>query len=109
MKKRFLITLLTLISLFGISEAFSQVVVKVRPNRPAIVIKKPVKMPNGKAWIDGHWRWSKRMQSYVWVKGHAVRAKRGHIWVAGKRSKRSHGWNYNPGHSGKRSSANDVI
>ena len=72
-------------------------VVKVRPNRPAVIVANPARVHVGKVWIDGHWQWNRKMQSYVWVKGHVVRGRRGHVWIAGKWNKRGQGWNYASG------------
>ena len=44
-------------------------VVKVRPNKPKIIIVKPNKVKRNYIWVPGHWKWSLRKGRYVWIKG----------------------------------------
>jgi hypothetical protein len=74
---------------FG-ATAEAQVHVKVKPNRPANVTKKPTKQKNGFVWVAGHWMWNKQSKRYVWVKAHHMKRKAGHNWTAGR-------WVNNPG------------
>lgn len=63
--------------------AQAQVVVKVRPNRPKVVVKRPAAR-KGYVWIQGHWKVNNRRNGYVWVKGHWARARKGYRYVPGK-------------------------
>ncbi len=80
-----LLVLLAAVSLqYNFHQANAQVVVKVRPARPAVVMAKPATVNKGHIWVDGHWHWDSKANRYVWKKGHWVRTKKGHNWVAGK-------------------------
>ena len=97
--KKFLIASATfLLLLFSAQESMSQVVVKVRPNRPARVIAKPTKARPGKAWVAGHWSYNRRAQKYQWTKGHWVKARPGKCWVPGHWKDVPGGHNWIPGH-----------
>lgn len=83
---------------FG-STADAQVHVRVKPNRPAHVLKKPAHPKKGFVWVDGHWRWNAKAKKYDWVKARWVKKKPGHNWVPGHWTndpKRGHKWV--PGH-----------
>ena len=85
MKKLFgLLGLLFLLSFGNTTTTQAQVVVKVRPARPAVVLTRPAKARTGHIWVDGHWRYNNRTNQYVWVKGHWKQARAGHNWVAGR-------------------------
>ena len=77
-----LIGLLLFLALGNTSTADAQVVVKVRPNRPAVVVAKPAKVRAGHVWVAGHW--CHNGNRYVWVKGGWIRARANHNWVAGR-------------------------
>lgn len=76
----------------------AQIVVKVRPSRPAVVIAKPAKANRGHVWIDGHWVWNKKCACYRWKKGHWVKARRGHAYVPGHWKSVNGGHKWVPGH-----------
>jgi len=85
MKK--LLSLLGLLFVFSFSsnqDINAQVVVKVRPARPAVVVARPAKARSGHTWIEGHWRYNNQTNQYVWVKGHWKQTRAGHNWVAGR-------------------------
>ncbi|HIE15883.1 MAG TPA: hypothetical protein EYP69_03050 [Bacteroidales bacterium] len=96
------------IVLFGLSTMFllagnltisSQIVVKVIPPKPKVILPHPAKQKHGHVWIDGHWKWSKKNQKYVWVKGHWEKPPRpGSIWVPGHWVDTQGGYKWVPGH-----------
>ncbi|MGB0523083.1 MAG: YXWGXW repeat-containing protein [Flammeovirgaceae bacterium] len=80
---------------FGTSPtAEAQIVVSVRPTRPAVVVKRPAAR-RGHVWIDGHWK--ARGNRYVWVKGRWVRARRGFRYQPGKWVTVRGGYRWQPG------------
>lgn len=84
MKNVMKVILLTL--LIGLSytvEMNAQVVVKVKPARPATVAAKPATIKSGHIWVDGHWKWNANKNKYIWVDGHWKSVKAGHEWQAG--------------------------
>ena len=57
------------IALGNTAESKAQVIVKVRPTRPAhVVVVKPAVRRNH-IWVAAHWKWDKRRNTYVWVDG----------------------------------------
>lgn len=85
MKKWILLTVLAAASAFVAPDIQAQVVVKVRPVRPAkVVVTKPARPSARYVWVDGHWRWNNRSNRYVWVDGRWIKRKRGRVWVAGR-------------------------
>ncbi len=68
---------------FAGNEAAAQVVVKVKPARPAVVVKRPAAKA-GYVWIAGHWKWNAKAKEYRWVKAHWIKARAGHNWTPGK-------------------------
>ena len=86
------------ILIFGAYQASSQVVVKVRPNKPTVVVAKPAKHKKGHVWVEGHWRYDKKAGKYVWVKGHWKKARPGHVWVPGHWKEVPGGHEWVPGH-----------
>ncbi len=79
-----LFSLLILLSLCNSPEAAAQIVVKVRPARPTVVLARPAKARRGHTWVAGHWNYSNRKGRYVWRKGHWQRNRKGQNYVAGK-------------------------
>lgn len=65
----------------NLSEATAQIVVKVRPAQPKVVVARPKKTRSGHIWIAGHWRYNGNR--YVWQKATWVKARTGHNWIAG--------------------------
>lgn len=96
MKK--LLLLLGFVFTIGIQQTFAQVVVQVRPARPAKVLAKPAKAKRGHTWIAGHWKWDNHQNQYVWVTGHWTKSRRGHHWVEGHWKQTGSGWQWVPGH-----------
>jgi hypothetical protein len=72
-----------IVLIFGTCSLTAQVIIKVKPNRPKVIIVKPSEVRHGHTWVDGHWRFDKPQQKYVWVKGHWKKVKHGHHWAAG--------------------------
>lgn len=92
MKKIILLSAVTL--LLSSSNLVGQMIVKVKPQKPKIVIVKPSKIYKNKVWMDGHWKWSNQSSSYQWVKGHWTKRRRNNTWKAGKWQKLPAGWKY---------------
>jgi hypothetical protein len=89
--------ILSLIALFSIGSFYSSAqIVKIRPNRPAVIIKKPGKANQGHTWVNGHWKW--KNGNYVWVKGHWKKNNPGHQWIPGHWNKVKGGHQWIPGH-----------
>lgn len=90
-----------LVSFFVLANALNssaQVIVKVKPLRPKVIVVKPAKVKRGHTWVKGHWRWNKRAKSYAWVKGHHVKSRRGFVYVPGHWRAAPRGHNWVPGH-----------
>jgi len=97
MKKVIFISALFLFGIF-IPDAKSQIVVKVRPARPAVVVKKPVKARRGHVWREGHWVYSNKKGKYIWRKGQWVKKRPGKVWVKGHWKLVPGGQRWVPGH-----------
>ncbi|MTI32452.1 YXWGXW repeat-containing protein [Xanthovirga aplysinae] len=76
--------------------AHSQVVVKVKPDRPVKIVKKSKKVRKGHIWVDGHWKWNKRRNKYVWVEGNWVKKRRGYKYKPGSWVKTRGGYKWKP-------------
>ena len=76
----------------GFSTVQAQVVVSVRPNRPAVVVVKPTKVKKGYVWREGYWKYNRRSARYVWVKAGWIKKKRGMVWVPGQWKQVPKGW-----------------
>lgn len=98
--KKFLLSLIIVCgALFLYSESsLSQVVVKVKPANPKVVVVKPLKPGPKHIWVDGHWRWDKKRKEYIWIKGHWSKPKKGHAWIPGHWKKVPGGFKWIPGH-----------
>jgi len=78
------IIILSALSLFlSLGNCSAQVIVKVRPQRPKTVIIKPTKTNRNKVWKAGDWKWSRRTNSYYYIKGHWARRRGANVWVEG--------------------------
>lgn len=97
MKKLILIVGLFFLGIF-IPDGQSQVVVKVRPARPKVIVKKPARAKRNHVWVDGHWVYNKRQGKYVWRKGHYMKKRPGKVWVKGHWKKVPGGEKWVPGH-----------
>ena len=51
-------------------------IVKVRSNKPNIIIVQSNKLKRNYIWVPGHWKWSLRKGRYVWIKGKRKKKKR---------------------------------
>ena len=94
---RKLFFLILVIGFFTVGQTSAQVIVAVKPVRPAVVVAKPAKVRTGYIWVDGHWRYNQRQARYVWVKGTWIRAKRNHRYVAGHWVSTRSGYKWVPG------------
>ena len=58
-------------------------VVVVKPNKPQVILRRPVETRRNYIWAEGHWKWSYFYRDYIWIKGKWKRQRRGHHWVPG--------------------------
>ena len=100
MKKLFVLVGLVVSFFFAKSfTAVSQVVVKVIPPKPKVIVPHPAKPNPGHVWIAGHWKWSKKENKYIWVKGHWEKPIRpGAVWIPGHWIDTPDGHKWVPGH-----------
>lgn len=61
----------------------AQIVVKIKPLKPTVLVKKPWKAKSGFFWVEGHWQWSSRKGCYVWSKGHWKKRRKGFLYSPG--------------------------
>lgn len=88
---------ITLIAAFICLNIFStnaQVIVKVRPIKPKVIVVKPAIQKQNHIWRDGHWKWAGKQNKYIWVKAHWTKKNIGHNWISGHwvSSKNGHKW-----------------
>jgi len=43
-------------------------------------------------WVEGHWRWHRRRQKFIWKPGHWIKKKEGRIWIQGSWERTKRGW-----------------
>ncbi|MFT6746066.1 MAG: hypothetical protein ACJAZ2_000404 [Glaciecola sp.] len=99
MKKILKTSLLTLVIVCAsFVTGSAQVVVKIKPAKPKVLVIKPAKLKHGHIWRTGHWKWNKKDHKYVWTKAHWVKENNGHHWVGGHWVKNSHGHAWTAGH-----------
>lgn len=72
-------------SLLSFESLKAQVIVKVKPAPPATVVIKPAVPSPDMVWIDGHWKWNKRLKQYEWGSGYWVKPRKGYMWIPGHR------------------------
>lgn len=91
-----LLMLLALLTLGALASANAQIIVRVRPARPAVVVERPVApsprhvwveeewVPHGDhyVWHGGYWALPPRRHA-VYVPGHWDRRGEGEIWIKG--------------------------
>ena len=65
------------------ASADAQVVVKVRPAVPAVVVARPAAPAPDYIWVDGEWVYS-RNRGYVWKEGYWLKPRRGYVWTPGR-------------------------
>lgn len=88
----------------SVTESTAQIIVKVRPPRPTVVVTRPPAPGPGHVWIEEDWvgrgrdyewhggYWAAPPQrGYVWVPGRWTHSRRGYVWVPGR-------WNAGRGH-----------
>ncbi len=97
--KGIVITAIAFLSLIGMQDVYSQMIVAVKPSRAKVVVVKPARPDIQHVWVDGHWKWSKKRQRYVWVNGQWAKKPRNKSrWISGHWKKVRGGWTYLPGH-----------
>ncbi len=95
--KKLIFLSLTLFILSGFAlQTNAQVIIKVKPKAPKVVVVHKKARPNH-VWIAGHWKVN-RYGKYVWVGGHWVKKRHGYIWINGHWKKVRGGWVWVPGH-----------
>ena len=82
--------------LIGSYDANAQIIVKIKPRAPKVVVVHKKHRPNY-IWVEGHWKVN-RYGKYVWVEGHWVKKRHGYVWVNGHWKKVRSGWIWVPGH-----------
>jgi hypothetical protein len=98
-RKIIIVTFIAIASFIGLERASSQVIVKVKPVRPSVIVAKPAKARKNHVWIEGHWAYSHKLDRYVWVKGRwAKRPRNNARWIPGHWKKAPGGWKFVPGH-----------
>ncbi len=102
------LTLLLLLLCMSFITLQSQVVVKIKPARPKVLVVKPADPRPGYLWRTGYWRWHKNKHQYIWVKASWVKENPGHHWTAGYWKKNSHGHVWVAGHWKKGKKKNKV-
>lgn len=95
-----IIVLSAAITFGNITESKAQVIVKVKPARPAnVVVVKRNKARRNHIWVSSHWKWNAKKNAYVWVDGYYVKQRRGYKYVAGDWIVvPSRGYKWVPGH-----------
>ena len=91
------IFLVFIIVIFFSNESAAQLVVKVKPVKPKVVVVKPVKVKAGHVWVNGHWKVN-AAGNYVYIDGYHLKKRHGKIWVDGHWKKVPGGWKWTPGH-----------
>ena len=76
----------------------AQVVVKIKPAKPKVLVVKPATHKQGHAWREGHWKWHKKNNKYKWVKAGWVKENKGHYWAGGHWVKNAQGHSWVAGH-----------
>lgn len=87
------------LSIFGLTAtgANAQIIVKVRPLRPKVVVVKPVAPSPRHVWVDEDW--VEDHGKYRWHGGYWVAPPHPHaVWIAGHWAGRHRGYRWIPGH-----------
>lgn len=72
-------------------------VVLVRPSRPHVKVFQPTHIKRSYIWIEGYWKWNRKVGNYLWVNGHLIKNKKGKSWVNGYWKPLNGGWVYSSG------------
>lgn len=86
------IIILTTFLFFSASFSHAQRVVRIKPNKPNVVVVKTKKPTSAHRWVEGHWKWSPRLRQYTWVKGYWIKPRVGYVWVDGHWKSKSRGF-----------------
>ncbi len=82
---------------FAVMDSQAQVVVRVRPSRPKVVVVAPAPPSPRHVWVEEDW--TPRGRSYVWHGGYYVEPPRpAAVWVPGHWAPRRHGYVWIRGH-----------
>ena len=99
--KKIILTIGIVFGLFSLNTVKAQVFVKIRPVAPVVLVVKPACPSPQHVWIDGHWKWNKKMSQYVWVEGYWIVAKPGKVWIGGHWIEGPHGHKWVEGYWAK--------
>ena len=58
-------------------------VVGHKPNRPHVIVNRPIYNRPGYLWIEGYWEWNAFYGRYTWQQARWKKIKRNHYWVPG--------------------------
>lgn len=99
MKRKGIILGIVLVGMIGlgVQNADAQIIVRIKPATPKVLVKKPRKPYSNAIWVAGSWTWNKRSKRYVWQSGQWLKPKRNRTYVAGRWIKKPQGWLYVPG------------
>jgi hypothetical protein len=98
-KKQLILIAIVFFAFTGLSEVYSQFVVKFKPVRTHIVVVKKTKRPGTNyVWINGYWKWNKKANKYVWMDAKWVKRPGNKTWISGHWRKDPAGWIWVPGH-----------
>ena len=96
MKRLVKTSALVLLLSLGAAAVQAQIVVRVRPARPAVVVKRPAAPGPAYVWVDDDWVLSGN--AYTWKGGYwAAPPRHGAVYIKGHWRKRGHGWVWVPG------------
>ena len=56
-------------------------IIRHRPNRPVVYVKKPILNRKGYLWVNGYWKWN--VYAYVWMEGFWERERSNFHWHEG--------------------------
>ena len=91
MKKTLIVIILTIIFLSGC--AAKTVYIRTAPPNRKTEIR--TERPGPKHfWIEGHWRWNHKKNTYKWIPGHWVKKREGKTWVHGSWKQTPRGWKW---------------
>jgi len=71
--------ILALTIFFSSTISSAQVLVRAKPVSPRIKVIKIKKPSTRHIWIDGHWKWNKKIQKYKWVASKWVKPKKFYV------------------------------
>jgi len=92
---KYILLLFVAFIFFSTQFADAQIVVRVKPRPPKVLVVKSDTQLRGHAWRVGHWKIYKN--KYVWVKGQWVKSRKNNVWIKGYWKHMRMGWVWVPG------------